>query len=458
VIELLNWGHHPAWGYWKHPPLQPWVGDLAVRFAGGRLWGVYLAAQVSVTVCAWAVWRLAREVLPPADALLAVLLLEGVFFYNYNSPKFNHDALQLSLWALVSLAAWQALTRGGARAWVGLGLAAGLGFLSKYSILLLLASLVALTLLMPRARRTLRTPGPWLAVLVALALVTPHLWWLAAHGFPTLTYGLGRAARQGGWLDHVANPLNFAVNHLATVAPLGLLAGLLGLGRRSAARPAPAEPLTRPFLLAVTFGPCVGYLGVSAVTGLHLLSGWGTPLWSFLGVTLLAWRAPATHPGARRRFALALGGLSVTWLALFGGQFVVGPWLGRVRAEHFPGPTVARLVTEGWRARFPGPLPVVAGDRGFADPVGFYAPDRPDVYDLVDSAPVKNLGLDDASVRRRGGVLVWNARTEGPSVPSAWRTRFPRATAEPVATVPWLTGAPVTPTLLGWAVLAPAGP
>src|SRR5262249_52137053 len=120
VIELVNWGHHPAWGYWKHPPLQPWVADLAVRLAGGRLVGVYVAAQLSLTACLWAVWRLARDVLPPQDALYGVLLLEGILFYNYNSPKFNHDALQLPLWAWIGLSAWRAVTRGGLVPWLGL--------------------------------------------------------------------------------------------------------------------------------------------------------------------------------------------------------------------------------------------------------------------------------------------------------------------------------------------------
>jgi len=453
----LNWGRHPAWGYWKHPPLQPWVADLAVRLAGGRLWGVYVAAQVGLTVCFWAVWRVARDIVPPPEACLAVLLLEGVIFYNYNSPKFNHDSLQLPLWALVSLLAWRALSRGGGVVWLGLGLSAGLGLLSKYSVALLLASLGVLVLAVPQARRALRSPGPWLAAGVAALIVAPHALWVARHGFPTLVYSLERAAGRDGWLDHVVNPLNFAANHLAVLAPVAGLAGILGLWRRGARRADPCPPLARPFLLAVSAGPALGYLALSALTGLRLLSGWGTPLWSFVGVALLAWRSPVASPVARRRFAVTLAALSVGWLLLFAGQFLVGPWVGHVRPEHFPGPTLAQIVTAGWRARFGGPLPVVAGDRGFADPIGFYAPDRPAVYDLEESDPLKNLGLDDTSFRRRGGVVVWNVRLVGAAVPPAWRARFPELRAKPVAPTPWLTAAPVPPVLLGWAILPPLG-
>ena len=456
VIELLNWGRHPAWGYWKHPPLQPWVADLAVRLAGGRLWGVYAVAQVGLTVCLWAVWRMGRDVLPPRDALLGVLLLDGIFFYNYNSPKFNHDALQLPLWALIGFFAWRASTRGRLGAWLALGFVAGLGVLSKYSVVCLLGPLALFVLATPHTRRSLRTAGPWLALGVAAVVVLPHVWWLTAHGFPPVAYGLGRAARQGRWLDHVWNPLSFAANHAATVAPLIGLAGVLGLWRGGARRPAPTSPLARPFLLTVTLGPCLVYLAISALTGLRLLSGWGSPLWSYLGVGLLVWRQPAADPAVSRRFRRWLGALSIFWLVLFAGQFTLGPWLGHVRPEHFPGPTVAELVTATWHARFPGPLAVVAGDRGWADPVAFYSPDRPDVYDLDDSDPVKNLGVDDASVRRRGAVLVWNARVSGPAVPAPWRARFPGVTPEPARALPWLTRAAVPPVELGWALVPPA--
>src|SRR5262249_37512754 len=153
-----------------HPPLQPWVADLAVRLAGGRLVGVYVAAQLSLTACLWAVWRLARDVLPPRDALYGVLLLAGILFYNYNSPKFNHDAPQPPLWAWIGLSAWRAVTRGGLVPWLGLGLAAGLGVLSKYSVVFLLAPVVAFVLVRPEARRRLRTPGPWLGLGVAMLL------------------------------------------------------------------------------------------------------------------------------------------------------------------------------------------------------------------------------------------------------------------------------------------------
>ncbi len=95
VIEGLAWGREWQWGYHKHPPLQAWLLELAARATGKAAWSAFLLSQLSITVCFWAVWRLAREIVDPPGALLSVLLLEGVYYFNYTSPEFNPNVLQL---------------------------------------------------------------------------------------------------------------------------------------------------------------------------------------------------------------------------------------------------------------------------------------------------------------------------------------------------------------------------
>jgi hypothetical protein len=456
VLEILNWGKHPAWGYWKHPPLQPWVADAAFRLSGGAVWSVYVASQLSLSLCFWAVWRLARDVVSPTHALLSVLLLEGVLFYSYNTPKFNHDALQLPLWALTVLFLWRALTRARRRDWLSCGAAAGLGLLSKYTIAALLLPLALFVLVEPQARRQLRTPGPYLALAAAAVLVAPHVAWLVAHGFPTVTYGLGRAERPGRFLSHLLSPLDFALNHALTLAPFGVLLGSLAWGASAEPPPGPRGPLVRPFLFTVALGPFLTYLAVSALTGFQLLSGWGTPLWSFLGVFAVHRLRPALTPRTRRRFAGLFGALAAFWVVAFVGQYAWGPALtGRVKPEHFPGRRVAAYVTREWRARDRTPLPVVAGDKWLTDNVGAYSPDRPDVYDLDDPDTIRQPWASDADLSGRGGVIVWDAGRVGAEMPAAWRARFPKARTQPVATFAWQTRARVPPVRLGSAVLPP---
>ncbi len=130
VLELLNWRRHPAWGYWKHPPLPAWVAEPFVQMAGKRLWGAYLASQIAICACFLTVWRFARSFLEPAYALLSVIMLEGVIYYNYMTPQFNHGVLELPIWSWTSLLLCRALNAGKMRHWLLCGLNVGFASVS----------------------------------------------------------------------------------------------------------------------------------------------------------------------------------------------------------------------------------------------------------------------------------------------------------------------------------------
>src|SRR5437868_14294264 len=83
LVEDLALGKEWQLGYWKHPPLPWWIADLAYRLVGD-VHVVYLLGPLSAVVCMYAVWRLAREVVEPLPALVAVLALEGIHFYNFS--------------------------------------------------------------------------------------------------------------------------------------------------------------------------------------------------------------------------------------------------------------------------------------------------------------------------------------------------------------------------------------
>ena len=66
----------------------------------------------------FAVWLLARDIVGPVQALIPVLALEGIHFYNFSAVKFAHDQMQLPVWALGALFFWRALTTGRAHHWL----------------------------------------------------------------------------------------------------------------------------------------------------------------------------------------------------------------------------------------------------------------------------------------------------------------------------------------------------
>ncbi len=455
VIESLNWARHPQWGYWKHPPLTAWVTGAFVQMVGGGLWGVYLASQIAISVCFWAVWRFARDLLEQEYALISVFLLEGILSYNYGSPQFNPDILQLPLWALTVLFLWLSIHSGRSRYWLLCGLTAGLGPLSKYSIIFLFVALLVFMCVNAHARQHLGTPGPYICIAVAAVIFLPHVIWVLDNDFTTVKYGLVRAESHGRLIDHLVNPLTFGFNQALRLIPVMIMVGLLTF--RSTTYRGGIAPVSvhRAFLFTVALGPFLAYLVVSAITGFQIRSGWGTPLWSFLGVFVMDHLRPALTDKALRRFSYAFLSFAAIWVILFVGQSTLGPRLtGKVNSRHFPGKSIAVYVTAQWAKQYGTLLHIVGGHQWLSENIGFYSPDRPDVYADLDSR--KSPWTNDDVFNHRGGVIAWDAGRAGEALPVLWRKRFPSAMVQPAVSFAWQTSVRVPPVQIGWAIVPPA--
>src|SRR5260370_28483121 len=96
----------------------------------------------------------------PAAAAAAVLIIDGLHFFNFTAPKFNHDVIELPFWALAGLSFHGALRSGRLGHWALLGVALGLAFWAKYFVVVLGFPLLLFMLVDPRPRPHLSSPWP----------------------------------------------------------------------------------------------------------------------------------------------------------------------------------------------------------------------------------------------------------------------------------------------------------
>ena len=192
VIEGYVWGHEWLLGTYKHPPMQAWWLETLTLLTNQSSWTHFLASQIAIVIAFWAVWQTGLRILGPVPALLGAMLLEGVIYYNFCSPEFNPDVLQLPFWALIGLFYHRAVKDNRLFDWALLGVWSAGGLYSKYSTLLLLVVLMLLTFARPEGRRRLKNIGPYLAVTVAFLLFLPHLNWLIDNNFLPYTYAESR--------------------------------------------------------------------------------------------------------------------------------------------------------------------------------------------------------------------------------------------------------------------------
>ena len=152
----------------------------------------------------------------------------------------------------------------------------------------MLALPLALFVLLDRdARKSLATPGPYVAAAAALVVMAPHLVWLVQNDFLPFAYAEHRALPSRGLIDHVWHPLQFALSQLFFLVPTLLIAAPLFYPRRRASEPPvalAADAYDRRIVTLLAFGPMATVLALSAVSGRGTVAMWGYPLWLFLGV------------------------------------------------------------------------------------------------------------------------------------------------------------------------------
>lgn len=375
VVEGYVWGHEWLLGTYKHPPMQAWWLEILTHLTSHAPWTHFFASQLAVIIAFWAVWQTGRRILTEQAALLAVLLLEGVVYYNFTSPEFNPNVLQLPFWALIGLFFHRAVKDDRGSDWVLLGLWSACGLYSKYSTVIILLILGLLLVVHPESRRRLIGKGPYLAVLTTFLLFLPHLVWLANNNFMPIHYMESRMHHLDSNVEYIMRPLRFLISQILVTLPFILL--LLALIGKKIFSP---EKIERPlsfdesFLYAVTFGPLVLLL-LMGLSGARLHDMWGTPILGFLGIWAVKHFQNAISSRALRRFTFGWLSVFIVILASYAGASVFYPYVTHQSQRiYFPGRALAKAVIGTWEQKYHVPLRYIIGDTWPAGNIAYYPP------------------------------------------------------------------------------------
>ena len=108
TIEHLAWGSNLDWGFNKHPPAVALFLEIFYRIFGPQDWAYYLLSQIFVVISFIVVFKFSEDLFKNKKlGLIAVLLLEGIYFYNFTTPEFNVNVCQLPFWALCVFYSWK---------------------------------------------------------------------------------------------------------------------------------------------------------------------------------------------------------------------------------------------------------------------------------------------------------------------------------------------------------------
>lgn len=223
------WSLHPAAGYFDHPPMIAWLIRAGTLLFGDTPFGVRFAGVILSLPASWFVWRAAALILKDQDrAGLAVLFFNLTLMASVALLAATPDMPSIVTSAAFVYFLARVQQTGEGRAWLGVGIAAGLGLLSKYSTLFLGAGALAWLILDRDARKWLLSPWPYLSAVLALAIFLPHLVWQSQHHWQTFLFQFGRIGAGQFTLRFVGE---FAAAQFGLASPLVLLLMAVGLWR-----------------------------------------------------------------------------------------------------------------------------------------------------------------------------------------------------------------------------------
>jgi len=222
-LYFIACGRHPDVGYVDQPSLAPLMSAASQVFGPS----LFLLRFVAATCAAAAVFvtcllvddlgggAFAQVIAAICVALAPVLASFGT--------KVSTDMLAPSLWPLAALCTFRALNRD-PRWWLGVGLALGVAFNSKYSAIFFGAALVAGAIVSGQGRRLV---NHWfvLGALLGVALALPNAAWQLVHGLPMLELLRNGAAGK----NVVLSPPQFVLQQILILNPVLSLVWIAGL-------------------------------------------------------------------------------------------------------------------------------------------------------------------------------------------------------------------------------------
>ena len=371
TIEALAWGSNLDWGFIKHPPVSAFAVEIFFRIFSNNDWAYYLLSQIFVLISFFFVWKLSNEILEDKTySLLSVLLLEGIYFYNFTTPEFNVNVSQLPFWSLSVYFFWKSLNYNKNIYWILFGIFSALGFLSKYLfIYILIALFIFFISNFKKYQKFLK--GYILSILTSLILLTPHFIWLFENNFVTIFYGLNRSGlSEFSMINHFKHPVELLIKQIIILIPFFFMV-FITLKKLKFKINTKNKKII--FLLFINLIPIFLIFMTSVILGVKIRTMWMTPFYLFFGTLfLLIFKNLVDLKKIKRFYYTFLFFFILSPLA-----YLAVSYADETKRTDFQGKEISRLVQNKWDDNFTNEIKIVVGDEWYAGNLSYHLHSRP---------------------------------------------------------------------------------
>ncbi len=204
------YGEHLTWGYFDHPPMVGLMTFLSSIFFSGTL-GVRCFTIITSCLSLFVIWLIAinrpfdkAKDLDPKNILLFFIIAVSIVMFNIYGFITTPDAALILFSALFLFVYLRYLNKNSWKNALLMGVFMALMVYSKYHAFLLLGLIVLSNL------KLLKDGKFYVACILAIALLTPHILWQINADFPSFRYhlsGRNEAFRWSYFFEYLPNQL-----------------------------------------------------------------------------------------------------------------------------------------------------------------------------------------------------------------------------------------------------------
>lgn len=222
-----GWAQHFEFGYYSKPPMVAWMILVTTSLFGESEVAIKIGSLAFYIVTSMAIYLIGRELFDEKTGFWSMLAFVTLPATSLSTMIISTDAPFLLFWSLSLLMFIKAIRTDRPVFWFFLGFFGGLGLLSKYTMLMFMASALIYLYLSTPYRRHLKNPRLYGAMAVAAIVYLPNLMWNINNHFASFLHTKDNAHLESS-LFHIDKMAEFLGSQLAVFGPI-LFVVLVGL-------------------------------------------------------------------------------------------------------------------------------------------------------------------------------------------------------------------------------------
>ncbi|TBR36292.1 MULTISPECIES: glycosyltransferase family 39 protein [Dyella] len=196
--QFLSDAQDLDWGFVPYPPLTAALELLGLKMFGLSLIGLRMFSVIAQSLVILASGLMARDLGGGRTAQIFAALAVGLSpVPMFEATEFQYSSFDMLWWVLIAWCVIRMLRDEEPRWWLAIGVLAGLGMQTKYSMAFFLVG-VFVGVIATDARRHVASRWFWIGGVVAFLIFLPNLVWLIRHDFISYHFLQGIHARDVG--------------------------------------------------------------------------------------------------------------------------------------------------------------------------------------------------------------------------------------------------------------------